>query len=94
MNNKNKSCENCAHFFQHYGWICSQFQTIYCGHCIKRKLTPKEKRSFPFSEGCEEWQPKEQEIAKRKESIQDTLRFMTERIDEIAMLLESDYLKP
>lgn len=90
MKNNKKCCENCKYYFQHYGWIANQFIKICCGHCINRNLTAKEKRSFPFNNGCEEWQPKKNEIARQKKNLKDILDYMAKRLDEIKTWLESN----
>lgn len=91
MKNKNKiSCKNCEFFFQHYGWYAKKFRTVECGHCKKRKISKKDYARFPFTNGCEQWQPREKEVEKQKQEIKNTLTEMANQINELIMLLESD----
>lgn len=91
-NTNNHSCENCEFFFQHYGWYAEKFRTVKCGHCLKRNINKKDFGRFPFDNGCEEWQPKEKEIAKRKERLKKTLTDMAIKINDIINLLDEDFL--
>ncbi len=93
MKNENHSCENCAHYFQHYGWTANHFVKVCCGHCKKNKYTKKEQKNFPFINGCEEWQPKEKEIARQKKNLAENLNCMAIKINEIKDWLESCFLK-
>lgn len=87
-----KSCKNCEYFFQHFGWSANRFITVECGHCLKHNINKRDRARFPLYHGCEDWQPKEKEIATRKESLKELLTDMAKRIDDIALMLDSDFL--
>ena len=84
-----KRCENCRHFLQHYTNVNLRFREVHCGHCLERKLTPKEVRNFPFFNGCELWEPREIELQKRREYTEMILVDIHDRLDEIAEALKA-----
>lgn len=92
MVNAEKSCKNCKHFYQHYGWSANNFIPINCGHCTKRKLFKKDYARFPFKNGCSEWEYIETKIAIQQESIKHLLTRMANQINEIIMLIDSGKL--
>lgn len=88
MEQKNEhGCERCSYFIQHYTVIDMHFRPIHCGHCLKRRLSPKEQMSFPFSDGCELWVPKEIELEKRREYAERIILETHERLEHIAEIL-------
>ena len=87
-----KCCETCANYFQHYGWTANRFRAIECGHCLEFKITKRKHINYPRRDGCELWQTKEKEIAKREKNLKATLTQMAIQIDEIIVLLNNGYL--
>ena len=85
MEKPEKRCENCRYFLQHYIKQNSRFFNVCCGHCINqsnKKMTPLKT--------CEFWEDIAIAKEERKRSIMNTLEFMSERLNEIAIILSDD----
>ena len=80
-----KNCKNCKFFSQHYTKQGSRFHNVCCGHCLNRN----NKKMIPLN-SCGYWENVEIQKEERKRSITETLEFMAERLNEIAMILEDD----
>ncbi len=91
MEDKNETCEKCAFFSQHFSYTGNCYHTVNCGHCLKR-VKNKDNRGFPHSSFCEQWELKDEVIAKRKQRIAEVLITMSERIDEILSMINNGYL--
>jgi len=90
-----KSCENCYYFYQHYFKNKRGKLSMICGdgHCANEQLTfPVSKKIISKRLPCELWQPKENQIAEKRENIFSLLFKMKERLDEIALILKDDDL--
>ena len=85
-----KTCENCRYFSQHYAKDNTSYHSICCGHCLNRELAQKDKKKRQYIRACEFWEPVEIRKEERKECIKNTLRFMAQRIEEIAMILKEE----
>ena len=85
-----QSCKNCKYFIQHYVIINNAFYTANCGHCTARKITPKDRRSFPFISACELWETDEAEKEKQNESIKRAIFKMQKNLSEILQILKSN----
>jgi len=81
-----KSCENCRYFSQHYSIQGTGYRTVGCGHCLNSEIIKKKK---PY-ELCEFWENIAIKKEERKESIKETLRYMSERLNEITIILKQD----
>lgn len=85
-----KICTNCRYFVQHYRKINTVFRRVFCGHCEKRTLTPKEKRSFPSILNCPVWEPIEIQLDERRQTIAQALLNIDERLKIISEILLDD----
>lgn len=92
MDNKKiaKSCATCKFFYQHYVKCETKFMTTNCGHCFNRNLTPKEKRSFPFLNGCDFWEQQETNIEEQNKTIKSIISAINKRLEKIYDFLNSD----
>lgn len=93
MENEEKVCSNCKFARQHYvigihGYFVKLPNVM---DCIHGKITKKVFRKiFKAKSACEYWetcQSREQENAYK---IETTLRFISDRLDKIIKVLESD----
>lgn len=89
----NQGCTNCIYFVQHYVIIGSSFHTACCGHCTNKELTPKDRRSFPFTNGCELWAINKEKKAERTEIIENIIKEMEKHLNEIKQILKFDRQK-
>lgn len=92
MEPEKRECKNCSHFLQHYASVTHFYYPVMCGHCLKRVLTPKERRSFPFSTACEDWEPIEIRKEARKKSVKEVLENISHRLDDIASMFENEFM--
>jgi len=83
-----RSCTNCGHFVQHYAITGGRIHNVVCGHCLIRKLTPKQLKSFPFVDGCEEWTNEKEKIKRDLVNVENVLRDMANGIKQIETVLE------
>lgn len=90
MEQQQNNCFNCKFFRLHYIKSHSRFYDLHCGHCVGRNLTAKEKRGFPFVDGCEMWESDEEKKAERRRNIIETIEIMCERLNEIKQILKED----
>lgn len=82
-----KTCKKCKYFLQHYIKHNTRFDTVCCGHCTNKnikKFKPK------YNEECEFWEDNAIIIEERKQSINETIEFMCDRLHQIALILEDD----
>ncbi len=82
--NLEKTCTNCRYYSQHYSKQNTRYDIVCCGHCINKNN--KKMKPIP----CEYWEDVAIKKEERKESIKDTIRFMSERLNDIAMILQDD----
>jgi len=80
-----KSCKNCRYFSQHYSIQGTGYHTVGCGHCLNSEN--KKKRPYDL---CDLWEDIAVRKEERKKSIEETLRYMSERINDIAIILAND----
>ena len=74
-----KSCENCRYYVKHYRKDKLRYKEVNCGHCSERmnkKLVL-----------CDKWESADILKEERKLSIKKALINMSERLDEIALIL-------
>ncbi|MDE5729774.1 MAG: hypothetical protein K2I20_06360 [Clostridia bacterium] len=90
MNNPQKNCKNCRYYLEHYYKSGTSFKPLLEGHCAQRLMSLKEKRGFPFPEGCENWQPAAVKQAEQNERIQKTIRDMSRSLSQILQILKSE----
>ena len=81
-----KSCENCRYFSQHYSMQETWYGVVHCGHCLN---TEKKKKRKP-DELCEFWENITIKKGERKKQIEEILRHMSSRLNEIAFILKED----
>ena len=83
---KEKTCENCRFYNQHYVKIRFCFSKTNCGYCVKNKF---KKKKSP-DETCGEWENISVKKAQRKKSIQRLIESMCEYLEDISVLLKDD----
>ena len=84
-----KSCANCSFYSQHFSKWETCYRPVNCGHCLNLNVDKKSKKTVPFYV-CEYWEDIEIKKEARKQTIKETLRAMSERLNEIALILEDD----
>ena len=84
-----RSCGECRNFVQHYIIFKAQFRSTSCGHCLVFRVPSKKGKKFPFSEGCEKWEPIEPR-AEQRQRTEEILRDTCERLQRIADVLLSN----
>lgn len=82
-----RSCNNCRYYSQHYSKQGTKFRTVNCGHCLYKSVRNYKSRPLVL---CEHWEDIAVKKEERKESIIETLRYMAEHINEIAVILKDD----
>jgi len=82
------TCINCRFFSQHYSKQGTSYKTVNCGHCLNHNN--KNKFSKCPIKICDFWEDITIKKEERKKSIKDTLEFMSERLNEIAIILKDD----
>lgn len=90
MNTKDKTCNNCAFFCQHFSYTHNSYHIINYGHCLndlRIKATQRVRLTV-----CEQWKPKDEVIAKRKESVANSLITLSKRVDEILSMINNGLL--
>ena len=80
-----KKCENCRYYVRHFSKQGAAFQTICCGHCKNHN----NKKMAPYGV-CGYWEDIALQKEERARSIKAVLRNMSERLNEIAMVLKDD----
>lgn len=89
-NIKDKKCENCRYFVQHYSKRGSCFRIIDCWHCENPNVTFHDRNIKPHECSCEFWQDIQIKQDERKKGIEYILRDMARHVGEIAMILKDD----
>ena len=79
-----KTCSNCKFFSQHYSKQDLSFQTVDCGHCLKRN--DKKMRQDNL---CENWEISTKKEV-RKRLIKEILKDMSGTLNEMALILKDD----
>lgn len=64
--------------------------SVCSGHCRERKLTAKERRSFPFICGCEKWESDEEIKENRKQNIAEVMADIRNHLCQIEQILLQD----
>lgn len=93
MMKEERKCENCRYFLRHYVQDEMRYIRTDDGHCVNQSLSWREKRKRfgkRYRTACEFWETVEIREEKRKEKIDSVLRVMSERIEEIAMILKQE----
>lgn len=83
-----KSCKNCCYYLEHYVKLDTSYLNIHSGHC--RNIYNKDRHKKRELILCEYWEHISVKKEIRKNSIKETIEFMCNRLNEIAMLLEDD----
>lgn len=83
-----KSCKNCCYYSQHYTKQGTRYHTVFCGHCLNRN-NKKMKPVF-----CELWEDMAILKEERRQSIKEVLIDMSDRLNEIALILKDDTEQP
>lgn len=81
-----KMCINCANYIRHYVLAVGgkKFIEIDCGHCAK----DTRRKRLSSKAGCDKWENCEVIKERRKESIENTLTQMMNKIRDIAQVVE------
>lgn len=82
-----KTCENCRYYSQHYSKQGTRYNKVYCGHCLHKNIKNYKKLSL---KPCEYWEDITIQKEERKKSIKEILEFMSERLNDITMILKDD----
>lgn len=85
--NHEKSCESCRYYSQHYSKQGKSFKIVFCGKCLKHHNRIKCK--IP-SEFCDLWEDFAFKKEERRKAIKEVLRNISDRLDEIAVILKDD----
>lgn len=86
-----EQCESCRYFLQHYIKKNTSFQRTRCGHCVNRQLNgSRVRKKYELHKNCEYWESNEEKICERRVSIEETLRYIEEHLNEIAIILKDD----
>lgn len=82
-----KTCTNCRYYSQHFSKQGTRYNKIHCGHCLHKNI--KKYKRCPL-ELCEDWEDIAIQKDERKKSIKETLEFISERLNDIVMILKED----
>lgn len=93
MQNEEKRCTNCSHFYQYY--FKRSDAVLYPangkGICFNVKvLTRVSESRIKKDAGCEYWKPMCAQVKARGERIEVILRDISKRLNDVAIILESD----
>lgn len=85
---KEKTCENCRFYKQHYvktsaGYLC----TLY-GHCSNDNV--KFRNKTERRKNCEYWQTIEIQINNRKKELTDNIKILVKHLDAVCEVLLHD----
>ena len=81
-------CRNCKYFLRHYAKSAGGFKALMEGHCICRNSRYKIKAREIYDKNCGFWESNEEINEKLKQSIVETLRYMAEQVEELAVILK------
>lgn len=87
LQNNEKICRNCRYYSQHYSKQSTRYIAVHCGHCLHKNIKKFKKRPLEF---CEYWEDIAVQKEERKKSIKETIEFMSECLNDIALILETD----
>ena len=85
---KEKTCENCRFYLQHYVKSSNGYTAIYCGHCVNDNFNARSKLSV--RKNCEYWQPVELRKTEFKEKLINKLKILAKRLDAVCEVLIDD----
>lgn len=95
--NEQKKCTNCRYLQRYYvvnaslrySWTCK-------GRCLKKAATEAKVKKY-LCEGyaCEQWEPYEKQIDQCHEKIENIIKEMAQKLDDIRSILieDNEYLK-
>lgn len=89
-NQEIKSCSNCLYFFQHYTKNRKYITKVSCGHCTNPAVTAKEKPKSIYTKHCDKWECGSIIKEERRLAIKDEPRHMSERLEEMIIILKDD----
>lgn len=84
---KEKSCQSCRYYSQHYTKQGTRYDNVHCGHCLHKNSRDYKRRPLKF---CEYWEDIAIKKEERKHDIIEAIILMSERLDELAMILKDD----
>lgn len=85
-----QKCSNCKFYIAHYIKRFSQLIEIN-GHCVNEEWEKINRRNnHRLHDNCPFWEHEISKIEERRESIEDTVRFMKSRLDEMLFILTDD----
>lgn len=83
-----KKCENCQYYVAHYAKLNTSYFYIHNGHCINLNHRARQKKHEPVL--CEYWEDIIIKKEDRKRGIKEAIILMSERLDELTMILKDD----
>ena len=88
---KEKTCENCRFYLQHYVRTGYGYASTNCGHCICDELNDKRsKNRYTLQNNCEYWQPIEIQKAKRKQRLKEQIKYLAKYLIAVSEVLIDD----
>lgn len=87
-NSKEKTCEDCRFYKQHYIKTATGFSFTLYGHCCNKNIDLRNKTKI--RENCEYWQPIEIQIAERRKNLISNIRELVKRLDAVCEVLLDD----
>jgi len=85
METEKRACSSCKYFIQHYAKIGLKIRAVNCGFCNTH--SNKKKQKFDV---CSYWEDAAVQKEERKKSVKETLELISERLNDIAMILNDD----
>ncbi|MDR1094086.1 MAG: hypothetical protein LBL66_08065 [Clostridiales bacterium] len=82
--NEEQTCQNCRYYSRHYSKQGTGYAPVQCGHCLHRN----NKSMKPVF--CKHWETAAVKKAEREKSIRETLKYMSKRLHDIALILKDD----
>lgn len=91
MDTKEKTCEKCRFYLQHYIKTNHGFSTVSCGHCVNNYIHWAAKQRIRATmQGCERWEPMQIQIEERQKSFKENIEKIANYFESICKVLESD----
>ncbi len=89
-NTKQKTCENCKFYLQHY-YKSTRGYAKTLGHCKNDKLQPMFfKKAFSLRSNCKYWQAMDEQISKYKENLKSKLMRLAKELEAVCEVLLDD----
>lgn len=82
-----KRCENCRYYSNHFSKQGTRIDNVHCGHCLHKKIRNYKRQPLEL---CENWETIEIQKEERKRDIEEAIIAISERLDEIALILKDD----